>query len=117
MLPSHGTPRPLEYEHACVCALFRCYPQRSRLLIHRSNAQVKEYMGLKKPKHHFLTHLSGDVWKYGPPRAFWCFGFEAFNKLIKNTCNLTNYNNEVLAVMQYWSMRSARRLKRARCDS
>ena len=37
--------------------------------------QVPEYNGLKRPKHHFLSHLALDVWRYGPPRGYWCFGF------------------------------------------
>lgn len=75
---------------------------------------MRQYVDLKRPKHHFLTHLAADAWKYGPPRVFWCFGFEAFNKLIKKACNLSNYKNEVLTAMQFWSMRSARRLRKAR---
>ena len=43
-----------------------------------------------------------------------CFGFEAFNKLIKKACNLSNYKNEVVSAMEFWSMRSARRLKKVR---
>ena len=61
---------------------------------------MREYVDLKTPKHHFLTHLAPDAWKYGPPRVFWCFGFEAFNRLINKTCNLSNYKNEVLTAMQ-----------------
>ena len=32
--------------------------------------KVTEYAGLKRPKHHFLTHLPHDVWHYGPPRGY-----------------------------------------------
>ena len=39
--------------------------------------QVPEYNGLKRPKHHFLSHLALDVWRYGPPRGYWCFGLES----------------------------------------
>ena len=69
--------------------------------------QVPEYHGLKRPKHHFLSHLAMDIWKYGPPRGYWCFGFESFNKVIKAAGQRTNWKNETVGIMQYWSMRSA----------
>ena len=43
---------------------------------------VWEYNGLKRPKHHFVTHLPQEIWRYGPPREYWCFGFEGFNRVI-----------------------------------
>ena len=69
--------------------------------------QVPEYNGLKRPKHHFLAHLALDVYRYGPPRGYWCFGFEAFNKVIKAGSARTNWKNESVGIMRYWSMRSA----------
>ena len=72
--------------------------------------QVPEYNGLKRPKHHFLTHLAVDVWRYGPPRGYWCFGFESFNKVIKAGSQRTNWKNESVGIMQYCSMKSASRL-------
>lgn len=80
--------------------------------------QVPEYNGLKRPKHHFLTHLAHDVWRYGPPRGYWCFGFEGFNKVIKAGSERTNWKNESVGIMRYWSMRSAWDMctsKRANC--
>ena len=44
---------------------------------------VPQYAGLKRPKHHFMTHVAQDVWRFGPPRGYWCFGYEGFNKVIK----------------------------------
>ena len=41
-------------------------------------ARVAEYSGLRRPKHHFMTHLALDVWRFGPPRGYWCFGFEGY---------------------------------------
>ena len=64
--------------------------------------KVPEYNGLKRPKHHFLTHLAQDVWRFGPPRGYWCFGFEAFNKVIKAGSERTNWKNESLGIMRYW---------------
>ena len=69
---------------------------------------VPEYNGLKRPKHHFLAHVATDMWRYGPPRGYWCFGFEAFNRVIKRS----NWKNVTLSIMQYWSMRSARAMSR-----
>jgi hypothetical protein len=73
---------------------------------------VPEYYGLKKPKHHFAQHLAPDVFQYGPPRGYWCFGFESFNQLIKRAACRSNFKNEVVSVMQYWSVKSARALVR-----
>ena len=43
-----------------------------------------EYHGLRRPKHHFLSHIPTDVWNYGPGRGcYWCFGSESFNRIIK----------------------------------
>ena len=63
---------------------------------------------MKRPKHHFMAHVPMDVWRYGPPRGYWCFGFEAFNKVIKAGAQQSNWKNTPVAIAQYWSMRSAR---------
>jgi hypothetical protein len=69
---------------------------------------VAVYNGLKRPKHHFLSHLASDIWRFGPPRGYWCFGFEGFNRVIKRGGQLSNWKNTTKSVMQYWSARSAR---------
>ena len=71
---------------------------------------VPEYTGLKRPKHHFCAHLAHDIWLYGPPRGYWCFGYEAFNKVIKAGAKRSNWRNTTYSIMEYWSMRSARAL-------
>jgi len=73
---------------------------------------VPEYNGLKRPKHHFCTHLADDIYRYGPPRGFWCFGFEGFNRIIKRGARMSNWKNTTVSIMQYWSARSARALMR-----
>ena len=73
--------------------------------------EVSQYTGLKRPKHHFLTHTALDVWHFGPPRGYWCFGFESFNKVIKAGSQRTNWKNETVGIMQYWSMKSACRMR------
>ena len=74
---------------------------------------VDEYEGLKRPKHHFAQHVAMDVWRYGPPRGYWCFGFEGFNKVIKKGASLSNWKSETVSIMKYWSLRSAHALKDA----
>ena len=75
---------------------------------------VPEYTGLKRPKHHFATHMPVDCWRYGPARGFWCFGFESFNQVIKKGANRSNFRDDAKSVLQYWywSMRSARAVSR-----
>ena len=79
-----------------------------QLEYHAAFDQVPEYAGLKRPKHHFLAHLCQDVWRYGPPRGYWCFGFEGFNRVIKSGARTGNWSNAPVCIMRYWSMRSAR---------
>ena len=67
---------------------------------------VAEYKGLKRPKHHFLTHLAQDVWRFGPLRGYWTMGFEGFNKVIKAGANRSNWKDESVSIMRYWAMRS-----------
>ena len=74
--------------------------------------QVPEYEGLRKPKHHFLTHLALDIYRYGPPRGYWCMSFEAFNAVVKRAANRSNFKDEVESVMRFWSMKSAIALKK-----
>jgi hypothetical protein len=78
---------------------------------------VKEFAGLKRPKHHFLSHLAPDIWRFGPPRGFWCFGFEGFNKVIKAGAVRSNWKCETVSIMEYWAMRSAREVRRRERES
>ena len=73
---------------------------------------VPAYFGLKRPKHHFLSHVAQDVWRFGPPRGYWTFGFEGFNKIIKAGANRTNYKHETRSVMRYWIMRSGHNMRK-----
>ena len=49
---------------------------------------------------------------FGPPRGYWCFGYEAFNKIIKAGAQRTNWRDTTYSIMQYWSVRSARAMLR-----
>jgi len=71
---------------------------------------VPQYTGLKRPKHHFCAHLAHDIWLYGPPRGYWCFGYEAFNSVIKAGAKRSNWRDTTYSIMEYWSMRSGRAL-------
>jgi hypothetical protein len=70
--------------------------------------QVPEFVGLKRPKHHFLTHIAHDAWRFAPPRGYWCFGFEAFNKVIKRGAKRSNFKREPLSIMLYYADWTAR---------
>ena len=76
--------------------------------------RVPEYAGLKRPKHHFLAHLATDIWLFGPPRGYWCFGFESMNQVIKAGAERSGFKRPSLSIMAYWSMRSARDLVHVR---
>ena len=69
---------------------------------------VPEYEGYVRPKHHFTAHLPLDLWRYGPARGYMCFGFEAFNKVLKDGAQRSNHKNTALSIMTFWSMYTAR---------
>lgn len=73
--------------------------------------RVPEFAGLARPKHHFLTHIAMDAWNYGPPRGYWCFGFEGFNRVIKAGAQLSNWKDETMSILRYWSVLSAHELR------
>ena len=54
------------------------------------------------------------MYRYGPLRGVWCFGFEGYNKVIKAGGKLSNYKNETTGIMKYWSLLSARDLEAAK---
>jgi hypothetical protein len=74
---------------------------------------VPRYNGLKRPKHHHLTHVAGDIYNYGPLRGYWTFGFEGFNKVIKSAARMSNWRRESYDICKHWSLRSARWLHSA----
>ena len=58
---------------------------------------------------------------FGPPRNFWCFGYEAKNKEIKDAARSSNYKNVLSTVATRLSYRAARAIhkrkrKRATTD-
>ena len=79
--------------------------------------KVPEYGTYYKPKHHFLHHVVIDIVRFGPPRFFWCLPSEAFQKIIKAAANRSNYKDECMTVLDFWSMKSAMALKEGPSDS
>ena len=73
---------------------------------------VPVYNGLKRPKHHFMCHLAQNIFDWGPPRGYWCFGFEGYNKVIKKGGRRSNWMHESHDVMKWWAVRKARALRR-----
>lgn len=72
---------------------------------------VPQYNGLKRLKHHLLVHMPGDLWRFGPPKGYWCFGFEGFNNIIKAGAEKSNFKDVTTSIMRYWQYRSARKLR------
>ena len=72
--------------------------------------RVPEFVGLKRPKHHFLSHIALDAWRFGPGRGYWCYGFEGFNKVIKRGAKRCNFKCEPLGIMSYHAEWTARNL-------
>ena len=113
-----GLVRPPDAPIACLwlMASFGLMGSSARLPVYASSrrapARQKSHNGLKRPKHHFMSHLALDVWRFGPPHGYWCFGFESFNKVIKAGAQRTNWRDTTYSIMQYWSVRSARAMLR-----
>ena len=70
-------------------------------------ANVNEYVGLERPKHHFQTHLPEALRMFGPFRGFWCMPFEAFLQLVKKIINMGSFQSPAFQICHFWSMRSA----------
>ena len=88
------------------------------ILTHQERfSEVPQYANLTKPKHHFLTHLVVDVFRYGPVRGFWCMSFEAFNAVVKRAAIRCNFKDVDTSVVKFLSMKCAMALtrKRAMC--
>jgi len=69
-----------------------------------------QYTDLKKPKHQWAQLYPIDIIRTGPIRINWCMTFEAFNQIIKNIAEGSNYKNVCKRCLETWSLRSARNL-------
>lgn len=75
---------------------------------------VPEYKHLKKPKHHFLHHLPFEIKRLGPPRGYWCFGFEGFNQKVKIAAKRGNFKDVSKRIAKKLCAKRATRLARQR---
>ena len=70
--------------------------------------RVPQYSGRLRPKHHFLTHTAMDILNFGPPRQFWCFGYEAKNQAVKRAANASNFRDVVKSAAKTLAMQAAK---------
>ena len=95
------------YAHTCVHAyMHACNVRRLFAVAYKG----KYY----KPKNHFATHYAVDARNWGPPRQFWCFGYEAKNQEVKHATSVCNFKDVVGSTSTVLSLQSARSLKRRR---
>lgn len=56
---------------------------------------LKYFNDTLKPKHHFLLHYPKVIEYSGPPRDYWCYGFESKHKLSKQYARATNSRRNI----------------------
>jgi hypothetical protein len=78
--------------------------------------KVPQLKNRLKPKHHFLTHTATDIINCGPPRFFWCFGYEAKNQEAKRAAVASNYKDVIKSTIRVLSLQAAKSLKDC-CDA
>ena len=79
---------------------------------HRLYTSVPAYGKRFKPKNHFATHYAPDILKWGPPKMFWCFGYEAKNQEVKRAGNSSNFKDVCGSAAKVLSFQAARSLKK-----
>lgn len=76
-------------------------------LIYKHHRQLKRIQGNRKiPKHHFATHMPGDVLRAGPARWRWLFALEGYNKRINEWARHSKYKNVLKHVAVYNSLQT-----------
>ena len=73
--------------------------------LYRKVPQFKDQM---RPKHHFLTHTAVDIINFGPPRFFWCFGYEAKNQEVKRAAASSNFKDVIKSASKILALQSAK---------
>ena len=71
---------------------------------------VPQFRGRMRPKHHFLTHTASDIINFGPPRQFWCFGYEAKNQEVKRAACASNFKDVIKSATRTMSLQAAKSL-------
>ena len=79
---------------------------------HELYTNVKEYGKRFRPKNHFATHYAPEILKWGPPRHFWCFGYEAKNQEMKRAGAASNFRDVCGTAMKIIAHQAARSLKK-----
>jgi hypothetical protein len=92
-----------EFTHDSVVALDKAIWNHLKLY-----QSVTQYKGRLRPKHHFLTHSAIDILNFGPPRQFWCFGYEAKNQAVKRAANASNFRDVVKSAAKTLAMQAAK---------
>ena len=78
---------------------------------HRLYQKVPEYKDRMRPKHHFLTHTASDIINFGPPRLFWCFGYEAKNQEVKRAACASNFKDVIKSATKIMALQAAKSMK------
>ena len=106
------------FAFACVCVL------NIRILVLISSYcvlpvlsynQVPQYKERFRPKNHFATHYAADILRFGPPRRYWCFGYEAKNQEVKRAAASSNFKDVCCTaanILTYQAAQSLRKRKR-----
>ena len=71
-----------------------------------------EFAGLFILKHHFSLHSAHDIREAGPPRHRTALMFENKLQWVKRAAKRTNFKNPIFAVVDQWSVCTARELAR-----
>ena len=79
--------------------------------------QVPEFAGLFIIKHHFSLHSAHDIREGGPPRHRTALMFENKLQWVKRAAKRTNFKNPIFAVVDQWSVCTARELARLQSAS
>jgi hypothetical protein len=72
--------------------------------------KVPQFKDRMRPKHHFLTHTCTDIINFGPPRSYWCFGFEAKNQEVKRVAAASNFKDVIKTAAMATSLKAAKSL-------
>lgn len=71
----------------------------SNIISNHLNSYVKLFKDTLKPKHHLLLHYVTCIENSGPPKYYWCFGFEHQNKITKDYAKATNSRIDICLSM------------------
>ena len=78
----------------CMCRKIdhRMIPILTELIKDHHEQFLVLYPGRMVPKYHFLVHFPDIIFRFGPPRSYWCMRFEAKNRFFKDVIH-GNFKN------------------------